>query len=570
MAVNIIGTPGDDILTGTPEGEYISGQEGDDTLSGLGGDDYLNGGVGDDTLSGDDGNDILSGGLGSDTLDGGAGDDILYPGRDFNNQPGFDGPDIVRGGAGTDAVTYGTSDEGVTVNLMTGLGSGGDAEGDQYFDIEDIIGVGAQHDVLIGNDADNYIEGRSGNDYVSAGGGDDEISVYGAAQVDGGAGEDTLRINVDGLLDATSGTIAGGGSFTNIENFIVYGNQDNDVFITGDGDDLIYGNGGEDILFAGAGDDFLQGGIGDDLLGGGAGADEIRGDYQRTGYFDTATYASSTAGVTVNLATGEGQGGDAEGDTLFYIHGLVGSAFDDVLIGSTDDDVLDGGAGNDHLIAGGNEDGDAFQNGGDLLRGGAGADILEGADDEDELTRVTYDTSGTGVAVNLGTGLGSGGDAEGDSFIRIRDVEGSAHADTLIGGAGRDYLDGAAGADTLQGAGGHDSLHGGDGADTLEGGAGNDWLVGGAGADIFLFDTEAGSRDLIVDFEAGTGGDVIQLSAPLQDWSGIHSFADLAAHATDTADGLYIDLGDGRPWTFGVLIEDTQLSDLTPENLHLA
>ena len=48
---------------------------------------------------------------------------------------------------------------------------------------------------------------------------------------------------------------------------------------------------------------------------------------------DRAVYFGSAAGVTVDLSTTLGTGGDAEGDVLIGIEYLTGSAHDDVLIG---------------------------------------------------------------------------------------------------------------------------------------------------------------------------------------------------------------------------------------------
>ena len=42
---------------------------------------------------------------------------------------------------------------------------------------------------------------------------------------------------------------------------------------------------------------------------------------------DRASYAFSDAGVTVNLATGQGFGGTAQGDTLTGIENLDSSSF---------------------------------------------------------------------------------------------------------------------------------------------------------------------------------------------------------------------------------------------------
>src|SRR6188508_206616 len=111
--------------------------------------------------------------------------------------------------------------------------------------------------------------------------------------------------------------------------------------------DLMFGNGGADTMFGTGGDDYIDGGAGADVLDGGAG-------------IDTAGYANVNAGVTVNLATGQGGG-----DTLISIENVRGSSYDDVLIGNdvanklegfNNNDSLSGGAGNDTLIGGAQED----------------------------------------------------------------------------------------------------------------------------------------------------------------------------------------------------------------------
>jgi len=76
----IVGTAGDDRLTGTQEADVISGLGGDDTIAGRGGDDVLCGGLGVDAVSG---------GVGADDL--WAGDDASVPG---------DGRDLLRGDRG--------------------------------------------------------------------------------------------------------------------------------------------------------------------------------------------------------------------------------------------------------------------------------------------------------------------------------------------------------------------------------------------------------------------------------------------------------------------------------------
>lgn len=93
VGCTIVGTDGDDRLSGT---------DGDDVICGLGGDDVLSGGSGDDRIFGGAGDDVLSGGSGDDRIFGGADDDRLRggPGRDL--LVGGAGWDRSTGGAGRD------------------------------------------------------------------------------------------------------------------------------------------------------------------------------------------------------------------------------------------------------------------------------------------------------------------------------------------------------------------------------------------------------------------------------------------------------------------------------------
>ena len=182
----------------------------------------------------------------------------------------------------------------------------------------------------------------------------------------------------------------------------------------GDFNDTLSGLGGDDVLHGNGGDDTLDGGAGSDTLIGGLGS-------------DTASYASSGAGVTVNLGAGTAAGGDAAGDTLSGIENLIGSAQADTLTGDSGDNVLEGGAG------------------GDALTGGLGNDTA------------SYASSGAGVTVNLGAGTASGGDAEGDTLSGIENLTGSAQADTLTGDGNANRLDGGAGVDVLVGGDGDDT-----------------------------------------------------------------------------------------------------------------
>jgi large repetitive protein len=81
---------------------------------------------------------------------------------------------------------------------------------------------------------------------------------------------------------------------------------------------------------------------------------------------------------------------------------------------------------------------------------------------------------------------------------------------------------GTAGDDTLTGTTGNDFLYGGNGNDILIGGQGNDFLKGGLGSDTFEWrfgdqgSVQRPAHDEVVDFQAGSGGDVLDLRDLLQ------------------------------------------------------
>jgi len=194
---------------------------------------------------------------------------------------------------------------------------------------------------------------------------------------------------------------------------------------------------------------------------GGGGADSLNGG---SGGFDFAAYRTSTVGLTASLANPGANTGDAAGDSYLNISGLAGSQFADTLVGD---------AGNNVLVG---------EGGGDILNGVGGNDTA------------SYITAAAGVIADLSAGQGFGGDAGGDQYFGIENLDGSNFADQLYGDGG---------VNTVIGNGGDDQLSGEGGADTLTGGNGND---------TFLFERPlvAGQVTSITDFTAG--GDKIALS----------------------------------------------------------
>jgi Ca2+-binding RTX toxin-like protein len=373
----------------------------------------LMGNSGANTLQGLAGNDVLDGGAGADILRGGAGDDTYVVGSATDvvdeSVAGSGGIDTVRAWFGF-SLAASARLLGQVENLVL-LGGAG------------INGTGnAAANSLVGNSGANTLQGLAGNDTLRGGAGADRL--------DGGAGIDTASYYA-GTMGVAANLATGVGSG---------GEAQGDVLI---GIENLSGSQGNDSLIGSSGANTLQGWSGADVLRGGAGADRLDGGAG----IDTASYYTGTVGVAVNLATGVGSGGEAQGDILIGIETLSGSQGNDSLVGSSGANTLQG------------------WNGADVLRGGAAADRLDGGAGIDTAS---YYTGTVGVAVKLATGVGSGGEAQGDILIGIENLSGSQ---------GNDSLEGTTGANLLQGWNGNDILLGGRGADMLTGGAGADRFV---------------------------------------------------------------------------------------------
>jgi Ca2+-binding RTX toxin-like protein len=218
-----------------------------------------------------------------------------------------------------------------------------------------------------------------------------------------------------------------------------------------DGNDVLAGAGLNDTLTGGAGDDTLTGNLGNDVLNGGTGN-------------DTASYATSAAGVSVNLGLAGAQNtGGAGIDTLISIENVVGGSGSDVLTGSEGANTLTGNAGNDVLRGNG---------GNDVLNGGAGDDTMDGGAGVDT---VTYIGLTQGVTVNLAvTGAQNTGGGGIDTIVGVENLSGTTRDDVLTGNDLANVLSGNSGNDILSGGNGNDTLIGGAGDDRLDGGSGND------------------------------------------------------------------------------------------------
>ena len=237
-----------------------SGGDGNDILSGIEAvrgssyNDILIGDANDNTLDGGDGNDTLVGGDGSDTLTGGLGNDILAGG----------------GGKGFDWANYADASSSVTVNLATGLASGGSGN-DTLSGIENVTGS-SSNDKLTGDANDNTLNGGKGNDWVMGGLGND--TLIGGKDIDWANYSDATSAVTVNLATGTQSDVAGNDLLQEIEN--VQGSNYNDTLM---------GDGNNNTLKGGAGNDMLDGKDGFNTLIGGSGNDIFK--FTTMGHIDT-------------------------------------------------------------------------------------------------------------------------------------------------------------------------------------------------------------------------------------------------------------------------------------------
>jgi Ca2+-binding RTX toxin-like protein len=350
-------------------------------------------------------------------------------------------------------------------------------------------------DIFFGWEGWNIVFGESGNDIIYGGNGTYNSSNPGNIRPDelyAGAGDDY----VNGLA----------------------------------GDDEIYGGAGSDHLIGGAGNDFIAGGDydrtryaffngnayynsttgvdGDDIIEGGLGSDTIIGGDGN----NISSYKTSTSSVNINLGAKDGNGivygsgGDAQGDRLYEIQGLIGSIYNDNLTGDALVNYLEGNAGNDIIIGNGGSDFIYGGDGNDLIYGGNGindpsdsADTIYGNEGNDTIygnggdDKLFGNEGSDTIYGGVGNDVIYGGNSVNDSNDVADTIYGNEGNDTIYGNGGDDSLFGNEGSDTIYGGFGNDIIYGGNGvndisdsADSIYGNEGNDTIYGNGGDDILL------------------------------------------------------------------------------------
>ncbi|MGL4490863.1 MAG: calcium-binding protein, partial [Rhizobiaceae bacterium] len=359
----LYGNDGNDTLLGGIGNDYMFGGADSDLLHGSAGVDWIVGGTGTDRLTYENSILAVTVDLGSvatqrstvakggdaegdriegiETLFGSNGNDTLTGNDDNNRIYGLNGNDTIQGGLGFDSldgganidtVSYSHSNAGVTITLadssinQLGIETGGHANGDVLSNFENITGS-AFVDTLTGTSGANTISGGAGNDQIYGGNGNDTLlGGAGSDGIDGGADFDTLDYSsysfaLPGVASDSRFVLALNLAMGIVleQELISFDGNNPDVYLpqTRYSDAVtsiegVIGSNNGDSLTGNTSANYFDGRGGDDLFFGDAGADRYIGG---TG-IDRISFASSAAGVTVNLLNGTGVGGNAEGDTF--------------------------------------------------------------------------------------------------------------------------------------------------------------------------------------------------------------------------------------------------------------
>jgi serralysin len=309
----------------------------------------------------------------------GAGDDVYVLVADGASR-------VIWDAGGMDALDASAFGQGVALSLVSGAVNS--LPGDTRITIalgaviEKATGT-AFVDILVGNDADNFIEGGGGGDSLNGGAGTDTLA--------GGSGNDFYDlIDDDVIVEAAGGGIDTVRSFApsatmpeHVENAFVELAQDGTRIAGSAQDNSITGNAFANSLEGGRGNDTLNGLDGDDTLSGGAGIDRLVGGAGNDVYFlGVGDVVVDSGGIDSALSESTlGAGHVLEEAMLLDIAGnasIAGTPAANHFVGNDGANLIEGGGGNDSMEGGRGDDTLIGGAGDDHLDGGRGADRMEG------------------------------------------------------------------------------------------------------------------------------------------------------------------------------------------------
>ncbi len=325
----LVGTSGDDILTGsyTKTGDLL--KDSNTIYGGAGNDQIFTGLVGNTTIYGGDGNDIITVTKyldnKQDIIDGGAGTDTFVFAAT---------PTVYTLDMGKDDTTTGTFSPNNIIDYSTGGTQSGLGGYLTLKSIENITILNTNYNgTIFASNVDNVIiannmaysntidykwAGKSAIGSEAGQGVTVNLTVTSGYNVTGGSGNDTIS-NFDNVNGSDYNDVITGNSRDNI----LQGAGGNDTLNGGDGNDTLRGGDGDDTLNGGNGDDTMDGGNGADAFNGGAGTDTVT--YANSGSV-TVDINSTTSSIS-NLETGH-----ATGDTFNSIEKFIGSTANDTFI----------------------------------------------------------------------------------------------------------------------------------------------------------------------------------------------------------------------------------------------
>ncbi|CUR30418.1 hypothetical protein PL9214290008 [Planktothrix tepida PCC 9214] len=433
------------------------------------------------SIIGNSANNILDGSSGVDQLQGKAGNDtyIVDNSDDIITESASEGTDLVQS-----SVTYTLSDN---VENLTLTGSG------------TINGTGnSLANSIIGNTANNTLDGSSGADQLQGQTGNDTYDVDNTGDIVtelAGEGIDLVQSSVTYTLPANvenltlTGTAAIDGTGNSLNNIII-GNIANNILDGGSGADPLQGKTGNDTYIVDNPGDIVT-----ELAGEGIDLVQSSITYTLPDHVENLTLT----GTAVLNGTGNSLG-----------NSIIGNTANNILNGSSGADSLQGKAGNDTYIVDNSDDiitelasegtdlvkssttytlsdnvenltltGTAALNGtgnslansiignpaNNILDGSSGADLLQGQTGDD-----TYNVDNTGDIVTELAGEGNDLVQSSITYTLPDNVEnltltgtaaingiGNSLANSIIGNSGNNILDGGSGADPLQGKTGNDT-----------------------------------------------------------------------------------------------------------------